>query len=253
MTGPGRLLQLHGVVSDLVYSVEALPQPGGEAVVTGFEIAPGGGFNAMVAARRSGLDVTYAGAVGAGPFGTMVAEALATEGITLLRPRSTGPDQGCCSVLIEPSGERTFVAAEGAEGFVTDTDLARIVPAEFDWSLLSGYTLLYAGSRDAVTRWLRDAPRIPPLVFDPSPMVGALRAAALDAAIDRATWISANASEARLLTGLADPAAGARALAAGRSGGGAVVRLDPRTSLSGRVVGSSGGYADRPVVRWSAP
>ena len=51
-----RLLQISGVVVDLLYQVEAVPAPGEEAIVTGFSIEPSGGFNAMVAAKRTGMD-----------------------------------------------------------------------------------------------------------------------------------------------------------------------------------------------------
>jgi sugar/nucleoside kinase (ribokinase family) len=238
MTRPARLLQLHGVIVDLIYHVEALPPPGGEAIVTGFSIAPGGGFNAMVAAARSGMAVTYAGAVGGGPLGALVARALAEEGIATLRDRDAARDQGCCTVLIEPSGERTFVAADGAEGHVGDGDLALIRADAYGWSLLSGYALHYRGSRDAFVRWLQGGAAVPPLVFDPSPVVAALPPAALAAAMARATWISANAAEAEVLTGAADPAEAARRLAAGRPpGGGAVVRCGERGSVVATLEG----------------
>ena len=40
-----RLIQLSGVIIDLVYKVEQVPAPGTEAVVHGCTLAAGGGFN----------------------------------------------------------------------------------------------------------------------------------------------------------------------------------------------------------------
>ena len=74
-----RLVQLSGVILDLIYRVQAVPTPGQEAVVKGFSMAPGGGFNAMVAARRFGLDVAFAGTLGTGPFADRVWQASKTR------------------------------------------------------------------------------------------------------------------------------------------------------------------------------
>ncbi len=65
-----RLVQLSGVVVDITYRVQALPAPGHEAIVTGFSISAGGGFNAMVAARRMGLHTAYGGTPGTAPSPT---------------------------------------------------------------------------------------------------------------------------------------------------------------------------------------
>ena len=63
------------------------------------------------------------------------------------------------------------------------------------------------------------------LVFDPSPIVAELPADFIAAARKRATWISANVREASILSGIADPAQAARALAEERpENGGVVVR-----------------------------
>jgi sugar/nucleoside kinase (ribokinase family) len=218
-----RLVQLSGVILDLIYRVQAVPQPGQEAVVTGFSMAPGGGFNAMVAARRWGMEVAFAGTLGTGPFAERIRAGLATEGITPLRPTPLpGMDQGTCVVLIDAQGERTFIAKEGADGVMTDADLAQVRTTPDDWILLSGYALGYAHSRDALTRFLAARPR-GQLVFDPGPLVASIPAPALKAALEAAAWISANAAEATHLTGLPDPPAAAETLAQGRAG--AVVRV----------------------------
>lgn len=219
----GRLLQLSGVIVDHIYWIEDLPDAGSEAIVRRSVLCAGGGFNAMVAARRSGMAVAYAGTLGSGPFADVVASALGREGIATLRPRLEGHDQGCCTCLVDRSGERTFVASSGADGIVTAADLARIRPAEDDWCLLSGYALGYRESREALTGWLRDGAAGLRLVFDPAPLVSGIPQESLDAALKAATWISANRVEAAFLTGSDDPAIAAAALSLGRAGG-AVVR-----------------------------
>lgn len=219
-----RMVQLSGVIVDITYRVQALPEPGTEAVVTGFALSVGGGFNAMAAARRMGLSVAYAGTLGIGPFSDIVGAALKAEEIPVLRPRLAGRDQGVCTVLVDATGERSFIAAAGADGVVSDADLAELPLRAADWLLLSGYALSYAGSREALTRWLQGPGRKRRLVFDPAPLVAHLAQEAVQTALRAALWITANAAEAQTLTGLTDPGKASEALAQGRSGGGALVR-----------------------------
>lgn len=219
-----RLLQLHGVIVDLIYRVDKVPQTGSEASVRGCTMAAGGGFNAMVAAKRCGLEVSYGGSLGTGPLSELVASALANAEIDRLRPRDQLRDQGCCTVMVDSNGERTFVAAEGAEGHVNLADLQPIEPSTFDWCLLSGYALYYRASRDAFTHWLSRDVAIPNLVFDPGPIIRAVPPIAVQAALTKAAWVSANKAEAQALSGINDPTLAALKLAAGRSGG-AIVRI----------------------------
>lgn len=215
----GRLFQLSGVVVDLIYKVDAVPLPGNEAIVRDHTLTPGGGFNAMVAARRAGMEVVYAGTLGTGPFADMVEHALHDEGIDCLRPRLSDEDQGCCTVLVDPSGERSFIAASGADGVVRDTDLALVQPKTADWLLLSGYGLNHARSRGALTRWLATPRPGLQLVFDPCPIVRQVPAAARDTALAAASWVTANRDEGEALAGISDPEKAAVLLAAKRSGG----------------------------------
>jgi sugar/nucleoside kinase (ribokinase family) len=217
-----RLIQLSGVVVDHVYRVDAVPAPGTEAVVHSAWLAAAGGFNAMVAARRMGMAVAYGGTLGTGPFADLAARAMETEGITLLRPRLPDQDQGCCTVIVDRTGERSFLYLPGADGVVSPADLAMIPQDE--WLLLSGYGLEYPHAMPALTDWL-GAARGQRLVFDPCTVIDRLAPEARQAALGAALWITANRAEAGHLTGCSDPEAAAATLAAGRpAGGGAVVR-----------------------------
>lgn len=214
-----RLIQLSGVIIDHIYWVVEVPQPGSEAIVHRSSLTPGGGFNAMVAARRCGMVVAYGGSLGTGPFADLADKALKSHGISTLRPRLAAQDQGCCTVLIDATGERSFIAAEGADGTITDADLALIHPDPGDYLLLSGYALGYKASRDALTRWLHTQPKN--LIFDPSPLVAQIPAPTLQATLNAAQWISANAAEAATLT-QQPPAIAAQTLS--NRPGGAIVR-----------------------------
>ena len=166
------------------------------------------------------MEVVYGGTLGSGPFAERIAQGLAEAGIGVLRPRLRGMDQGVCTVLIDYTGERSFIASEGADGVVTDADLATLSLRPDDWLLLSGYALLYKGSRDALTRWLQSRPGR--LVFDPCPIIASIPETARAAALAAAHWISANRAEAEVLTGQRDPGRAAQMLA--DRPGGAVVR-----------------------------
>lgn len=214
-----RLVQLSGVCADLVYRVDAVPAPGSDAVVRGAAVmTAGGGFNAMVAARRAGLPVAYAGTLGTGPLADVCAAGLVAQGIETLRPRKPDMDQGCCTVLIDATGERTFIASEGADGQVLEADLAKLHLLPEDWLLISGYCLTYRGSREALTGWLNAHPAGLNLLFDPCPQVALIAEDTLAAVMQAAAWVSANETEAAFLTGLANPEESAAALAKGRKG-----------------------------------
>lgn len=213
------LLQMTAPVVDMVYSVRAFPVSGREADVTGFSVTPGGGFNAMAAARAAGMNVRLGGSLGSGPMASIIVEGLERLGVTRGRQPLHGIDQGCCTVLLEPDGERTFVGYPGAEGQITKEDLASLVLEDVSAVLLSGYTLHYSGAREALVDWIRVLPKEITLIFDPSPVVEYLPSNILAPVVARADWISANSAEAEVVTGLSDPKAAAEALAKGRRGG----------------------------------
>jgi len=222
-----------GVVIDILQKVERLPRPGEEVAALASRVGAGGGFNALAAARRSGADVAYGGMLGTGPFADLARAALAAEGIEALAARAAEVDQGHCVVLVERGGERAYVYSPGAERTATAADLAALPVGAFAWVLLGGYATPEGAGEDVFGDWLAALPRETRLMFDPTPLALRLPPARLAPALARADWVSANAVEARALTGL-DPAGAAEALAQGRAG--AIVR----DGLSGCWLGLGG-------------
>ncbi|MCC5974243.1 MAG: ribokinase [Rubellimicrobium sp.] len=220
----GDLLQMAGVVIDVVYRIRALPRAGDEAEVLSTSVLPGGGFNAMAAARRAGMTVRHGGRLGTGPFAELAVRAMQAEGIALPKGRLAGQDQGICTVLVDDHGERTFIGGDGANGQVDAAWLADIGLGGVGTVLVSGYALAYPGSGPALGPWLAGLPQSVTLVFDPSAAVIRVPRTLLAAVGGRADWITANADEAAVLHPQATPEVAAAALARGRRGG-ALVRL----------------------------
>lgn len=222
-----RLFHLGNAVVDLVLTVPALPERGGDVLATRTGTTPGGGFNVMAAAARQGLPVTCAGAHGTGPFGDRVRAALHAEAIDVLLPPRPTSDTGFVVCLIDADGERTFVTSPGAEATLTAADLAELRPGSGDLVYVSGYGLLYESNRAALTGWLEGLDGTVTVVADPGPLVGEIPAEARELLLARADWWSCNAREATLLTGTDTPAEAAHALHARLSRGSALVRTGP--------------------------
>jgi sugar/nucleoside kinase (ribokinase family) len=199
------LLLVGSVIVDLMLYVEALPVRGGDVLARRSLLAVGGGYNVLVAARRQGMRAAYAGRHGDGPFGERVRATLAASGVSTRLDPTSGGDTGYCVALVEPAGERTFATAMGVEAGLRAEELASVSPAADDTVYLSGYDLAYPHG-PVIVDWLERLPVAVPLVFDPSPLVGSLDAGLLDRVVRRASWVSANATEAAVLGRLDEPA-----------------------------------------------
>ncbi len=204
-----RLVHAGSAVVDYVYRIDTLPLPGAEKVAASYARVAGGGFNMMVAAARTGMNVVFAGQHGTGPNGDFLRSAFAAEGIKTLTPLAAGLDTGNCVVIITNDAERTFVSWPGAEGRL-DADAMTPVALEVDdWVFGSGYTLSYAGSRGALADWISALPSTIPFVFDPTPVVSEIPITVLTRVLSRTTWLSCNATEAAAIAGSGDIATNA--------------------------------------------
>jgi sugar/nucleoside kinase (ribokinase family) len=238
-SGFDRLLHLGNVVVDVVLSVPELPERGADMLADATEVTPGGGFNVIVAAVRQGLPVAYAGGYGSGPFASLALAALREARVEVLQRPKAGADTGFVVTLVDDGGERTFVTSRGAEAGVTAEDLAGVSAGPRDAVYLSGYSFVYPMNRRALVEWLDRLAEGNVVFFDPGPLADSVPAEVLDRVMRRADWVTCNAREAAMLTGLDDPVAAMQALVGrgsvlpdGRRG--VLVRTGPHGCLLGR-------------------
>ena len=111
----GRVVLMGQILVDLAVRGEALPAPGGDVWAIDEGMHVGGGFNALMAARRMGAEAVSLSPIGDGPYASLIQAALTREGITDLGPRVTGIDNGFCIAFTDRTGERTFISTKGAE------------------------------------------------------------------------------------------------------------------------------------------
>ncbi|MBE8520524.1 sugar kinase [Amycolatopsis sp. H6(2020)] len=194
----GRLVHTGQVVVDLVMAVPALPPPGGDVLASSANLLPGGGFNVMAAAARSGARVLYAGSHGIGGFGDLVRSALAAEGVELAHEPMSEVDTGIVVVLVDAAGERTFATGTGAEGRLCAELLDRVTPKNDDVVYVSGYSWLHEINRAALVEWL---PRLPgsKILFDPGPLITDIDSGGLHDLLSTIDILSCTAREAEVL------------------------------------------------------
>jgi sugar/nucleoside kinase (ribokinase family) len=221
----GRRSRTGSVIVDLVLTVDRLPEAGGDALASSSLLTAGGGYNTLVAAVQDGMPVVYAGQYGTGPFGDVVRRALAELAVEVVQAGLPDQDSGYCVALVDATTERTFVTTVGAEGALTRGDLDRVPVRDSDTVYITGYSLAHPEQSGLLPAWVADLPPAVRVVTDPSPLVGDLDPRAWARLLARTDLLSANAREARLLTGLPSPADAALALTRRvRPGGHVVVR-----------------------------
>lgn len=210
-----RLILIGSVLVDVTVRVAHLPRTSEDVVAQEHRIAPGGGFNVLAQARRMGLPAFYAGRVGTGPMGALVAEALRDIVIPRWLPAFRERDTGFVVAMVDEQGQPTYVTAPGAECGLNLTDLRCIALLPGDMVYISGYDLLHPGMGEEIAAWLGEISSPPGLtvVCDPGPLVHEIPRARWRSVSRHPSLLSLNVAEMRRMTGSADLQDGIRQLA----------------------------------------
>ena len=170
----GRVVLMGQILVDLAVRGEALPSPGGDVWATDEGMHVGGGFNALVAARRMGAEAVSLSPIGDGPYSSLIQAALTREGITDLGPRIAGIDNGFCIAFTDRTGERTFISTKGAETMAPASAWVDFVRTMHPGDVLyiDGYLMDHPANREAAEAALRVLPEGVRVLLDVSPVIG---------------------------------------------------------------------------------
>ena len=170
----GRVVLMGQILVDLAVRGEALPSPGGDVWAVDEGMHVGGGFNALVAARRMGAKAVSLSPIGDGPYSSLIQAALTREGIADLGPRIAGIDNGFCIAFTDRTGERTFISTKGAETMAPASVWADFVRTMHPGDVLyiDGYLMDHPTNREAAEAALRALPEGVRVLLDVSPVIG---------------------------------------------------------------------------------
>ena len=170
----GRVVLMGQILVDLAVRGDALPGPGGDVWAVDEGMHVGGGFNALVAARRMGAEAVSLSPIGEGPYSSLIQAALAREGIADAGPRIAGIDNGFCIAFTDRTGERTFISTKGAETMAPASAWADFVRTMTPRDVLyvDGYLMDHPANREAAQAALRALPEGVRVVLDVSPVIG---------------------------------------------------------------------------------
>lgn len=126
-----RIAVLGSINRDIVIRCAKLPKPGETVLAdSSTEVAGGKGANQAVAASRLGGQVTMIGRIGDDVFGDRLLEGLVRENLdTSLVWRTAQCASGMAIVAVEQSGENSIIVMPGANGHITEDDVAAAADA----------------------------------------------------------------------------------------------------------------------------
>ena len=170
----GRVVLMGQILVDLAVHGEALPSPGGDVWAIDEGMHVGGGFNALVAARRMGAEAVSLSPIGDGPNASLIEEALKREGIVDAGPRVPDCDNAMRTVLIARNGSCTIIATKGAEAMAPENVWANYVCSlhPVDVLYIDGSLMDHPANRIAAENALRALPEGVRVVLDVSPTIG---------------------------------------------------------------------------------
>ena len=194
--GAGRVVLMGQILVDHVLQGARPIHGGGSEWARDGGTHVGGGFNALVAARRMGAEAISLSPIGTGPHASMIEAALAREGIVDAGPRVDGVDNGFCVAMIGHDAERTFISTKGAETMTPETAWADFVRTmnPGDVLYIDGYLMDHPANREAAEAALRVLPEGVRVLLDVSPVIGIPESLPTHHAI-----ISMNSVEARTI------------------------------------------------------
>ena len=170
----GRVVLMGQILVDLAVRGEALPAPGGDVWASDEGMHVGGGFNALVAARRMGAPAVSLSPIGHGPYSLLIQQALQRAEITDAGPRIDGVDNGFCIAFTDQSGERTFISTRGAETRAPANAWADFTATmrQGDVLYIDGYLMDHPANRQAAQAALEALPEGVQVILDVSPVIG---------------------------------------------------------------------------------
>jgi ribokinase len=154
MRSPGTVVLLGDINVDVLMTIDAYPEQGGDGMANRLDLQVGGGtINSALSLTRFGVPAIPMVCTGEDAWATFLLDRLAPSGLDVRyicsRP---GVTTGLTFIAVSPGGERTMFSYRGANSAFRPEDVDESVLEGAGWLHLSSYALLTEPQRDAL--WL---------------------------------------------------------------------------------------------------
>lgn len=163
---------------DMLMKIEALPKSGEDVLCSESGIVIGGcAYNAANTLRNLESAADLCVPVGKGPYADMIRSELERCGYDILI-QDDSQDNGYCLDLVEETGERTFITAQGIEGAFQKKWLDSLDMDQYDSIYVAGYQVCGQGGQ-AIGEWLCGHGD-KQIFFAPGPVICSIDAAVME-------------------------------------------------------------------------
>ena len=163
---------------DMLMKIEALPKSGEDVLCSESGIVIGGcAYNAANTLRNLESAADLCVPVGKGPYADMIRSELEQCGYDILI-QDDSQDNGYCLDLVEATGERTFITAQGIEGAFQKKWLDSLDMDQYDSIYVAGYQVCGQGGQ-AIGQWLCGHGD-KQIFFAPGPVICSIDAAVME-------------------------------------------------------------------------
>ncbi|MBO5564535.1 MAG: ribokinase [Lachnospiraceae bacterium] len=196
-----KILIVGSLVMDTIMSTEVFPEPGATVLGDTFRTAPGGkGANQAVQTARLGADVTMVGKLGDDAFGSVLRNALISDGIhTEHLMEKKGASSAAASIILTTKDgvalNNRIIVASGTNMMITPEDVAFLKEeiAQYDMVILQLEIPMQINEIVAAYAFDKGVP----VMLNPAPI-----APLSDELLSHITYLSPNETEAASLLGM---------------------------------------------------
>lgn len=164
-----KTLVVGAAMIDILMKIDRLPKSGEDVFSSETGIVVGGcAYNVASTMRNMGCAHDLCVPVGKGPYADMISEELRKCGYDILI-RDESQDNGFTLDLVEATGERTFITAQGIEGAFRREWFDGIDMSEYDRIYAAGYQVCSEGGKPTA-EWLSEL-KAKQIIFAPGPVI----------------------------------------------------------------------------------
>lgn len=194
----GKILVIGVTCVDVVINVDHLPSTAEDVTVYGQHMTLGGcAFNAFSVVRALGEPAMLFSPIGGGVYGDFVRGHLAAEGVASPIPDAPG-ENGCCYCLVEPGGERTFIAYHGVDYVHRAEWFERVDADDIDMVYVCGLEI-EEPTGPVIVDYLEQRCADKTIFFTPGPRPGCLPADLVERICDLHPIMHLNGAEVRVM------------------------------------------------------